>query len=111
MINLLIAAFIYIAGEIAAIGLFWQVRKHYAYKSETPNSAIIAGMLERFVIFTGLYMGVTQILAMFGALKIGTRVNKDKDDKKTSEYFVVGNLLSVLLALAYNWIYIRLHHH
>lgn len=40
--------------------------------------AIFKGILERLVLLVGLRMNYPQILIVFGAMKIGTRLSEDK---------------------------------
>lgn len=59
--------------------------------------------MERIIIAICLVIGVTPILIVFGALKIGTRL-KSPDDKIQNDYFLVGNLSSIFIAIVYMWI-------
>jgi len=52
-------------------------------------------------LFTGLLHGFPQILIAFGALKLGTRLYEDKESDISNSYFLVGNLISILLAMLY----------
>jgi hypothetical protein len=63
--------------------------------------AIIKGILERFVLFLGLANELQQALTLFGALKLGTRITSDKEHRVSNDYFWIGNLLSVLIAILY----------
>lgn len=55
----------------------------------------------RAVLYIGILHGFPQILIAFGALKIGTRLHEDKQNKISNDYFLVGNLISLLLAMLY----------
>ena len=57
---------------------------------------MILGVLERLFLYVGLIQGVEQSLILIGALKIGTRI-KNEEDKISNDYFLVGNIVSVLL--------------
>lgn len=57
------------------------------------------GLLERLIISTGLILGFSPILVVFGTVKLGTRF-KDTQDIK-NDYFLVGNFSSILLAMLY----------
>ncbi|MEY3442776.1 MAG: hypothetical protein RLZZ519_1057 [Bacteroidota bacterium] len=68
--------------------------------------ARLKGLLERLVLFLGLAAGIDQVLTLFSALKLGTHFLqkdlKETDSEKISkDYFLIGNLLSVLLSLIY----------
>jgi hypothetical protein len=74
------------------------------------TTARIKGLLERFTLFLGLAMGIEQVLTLFSALKLGTHflneTFKGTDHEKISkDYFLIGNLLSVLFALTYTLIW------
>jgi hypothetical protein len=43
---------------------------------------------------------MTSALTLLGALKIATRIN-DKEDKVSNDFFVIGNLISVLFGIGY----------
>lgn len=65
----------------------------------------LKGILERMVISIGLLSGYVHVLTFFGALKIATGLNSramDKDDPGHAwnmDYFLIGNLVSALLAI------------
>ncbi len=61
---------------------------------------VLKGILERLVIIIGLIAGYPQTIVAFGALKIGTRIKGDID-KVSNDYFLVGNLISILAAVSY----------
>jgi len=48
-----------------------------------------------------------QILVVFGALKIGTRL--DKSDAIKNDYFIIGNFSSILAALIYFAVHQSIH--
>ena len=78
-----------------------------APENDSPkNTAILMGLLERLALFLGLAMGVQQILTLFSALKLATHFLPDAlkgtdHEKVSKEYFFIGNITSVLLALGY----------
>ena len=94
---------IFAAGELISLWIFAVIRKLLApTESGTAGRASIAkGILERAVLFTGLLFGFPQILIAFAALKLGTRFSTEQQSKISNEYFLVGNLISILLALIY----------
>jgi hypothetical protein len=76
-----------------------------SHKGSVPE-----GMLERLTVLVGLLAGFPQILIAFGALKIGTRLTEEQNDRISNAYFLTGNLLSLLLAMTYAWaIHTMLH--
>ena len=96
---------IYIVEEIAALLIFFIVRRVFSNKSEPEQKSrpiiltVLKGMLERLFIYIGLILGYPQCLTVFAALKIGTRLEGAKSQHVSNDYFLVGNLISVLLAL------------
>jgi hypothetical protein len=61
---------------------------------------VLKGILERLLLIIGLMNGYPQVITAFAALKIGTRIN-DKEHKISNDYFLIGNLISLLAALGY----------
>ena len=88
---------IYVIGEMLSLAIFFLVTK--LFKRPLTISSVIRGALERLFLFIILLIELPQGLAFFGALKIATRL-KD-DDKISNDYFLVGNLLSVLIVIGY----------
>lgn len=68
------------------------------------NISTFKGIMERFIMATCLVIGVTPILIVFGALKIGTRL-KSPDDKIQNDYFLIGNLSSIFISVIYVYIF------
>lgn len=64
------------------------------------------GILERFVLFIALYCGFTPILVVFGALKLGTRL--DNKNAIGNDYFLIGNFSSILAAVLYTIILMKI---
>ena len=91
------------AGELISLFLFAGIRKWLApTESRSAGRASIAkGILERVLLFTGLLFGFPQVLIAFGALKLGTRLATEQKSTISNDYFLVGNLISILLALVY----------
>lgn len=88
---------IFMCGELAALLIFWLIVK--IFKRNWSLSGVLRGVLERAFLFIILLINLPQALAFFGALKIATRL-KD-DDKVSNDYFLVGNLISVLIVIGY----------
>lgn len=60
---------------------------------------MLKGILERLVIYVGILSGYPHTLTLFGALKIGTRIKNEHPI--SNDYYLIGNLMSVLLVLIY----------
>jgi hypothetical protein len=61
----------------------------------------VKGIVERLMMLTGLLAGFPHVLIAFSALKIGTRLRPDSDDAISNTYFLIGNLVSMLLTIVY----------
>ncbi len=97
------AAVVFVIGELVSLLIFAAVKKAIGPPKASPGRKASAakGKLERAVLFVGLLHGFPQILIAFGALKIGTRLHENRQTEISNNYFLVGNLLSVLLAMLY----------
>jgi uncharacterized membrane protein len=89
--------------ELCGLGLFPILRRYFQPSGSFSWFSVGKGAFERLVLLTGMTMGMTSVLILFGALKIGTRISqKDAEQESqqvSNDYFLVGNLLSVLLTL------------
>ncbi len=57
------------------------------------------GLIERlFLVFMLLAGFEGAAIVVFGAIKLGTRLDNDKDTKVSNDYFLIGNLLSIAAA-------------
>ncbi len=88
---------IYVVGELISLGVFFLITK--MFQRSLTLSSILRGALERGFLYIILLVNLPQGMAFFGALKIATRL-KD-DDKISNDYFLVGNLVSVLIVIGY----------
>lgn len=91
------------AGELISLFLFAFISKRLAptESNSSGRASIIKGILERVLLFTGLLFGFPQVLIAFGALKLGTILVTEQKNKISNDYFLVGNMVSILLALIY----------
>ncbi len=62
--------------------------------------AVIKGVMERLLLILGIMNGYPHVITAFAALKIGTRIN-DKEHKISNDYFLIGNLISLIAALGF----------
>lgn len=74
--------------------------------SEKPflflQMSVFKGVFERIVLSIGLILSFPTILIVFGTLKIATRF---KDEEMKNDYFLIGNVSSILLALFYYYLF------
>ncbi len=105
IVTLLNAALIFIAVEVLAnLTVFKLLNKRYEIISKQSGEKIppwFKGNIERLCLVTGICMTYPQILIAYGALKIGTKLggtSKGASDKTYTEYYLIGNLISILIA-------------
>lgn len=104
MISFATAALVIVFGEIISIPLFGLIertmpgsrREHLEIGLER-----LKGLLERAMIVAALLMDFPHILTLYGALKLANRLQIEEKGDEGKNYFLVGNLVSVLLALGY----------
>jgi len=91
-----------IAGELLIHLLFFLISKLIgkANKDRINVASILKGVLERIYVVATLTFNLTSALTLLGALKIATRI-KDTEDKVSNDFFLIGNLLSVLFGIGY----------
>jgi uncharacterized membrane protein len=101
MIALKIVAML-ILGELLIHVLFFSLSKFFGKdkKDKINGISIFKGVLERTFILVSFYFNMTSALTLLGALKIATRI-KDTEDKISNDFFLVGNLISVLFGIGY----------
>ena len=102
MILTLQLAGILVAGELVIHILLFLISKFIgkASKDKISRTSILKGLLERTFIVVSLYLNITQSLTLLGALKIATRI-KDGEDRVSNDFFLIGNLISVLFGIGY----------
>ena len=108
--QLIFFAVIFILGEGVAWGLFFVLRStmHEQEGGQPRLRAILKGIIERLMLTIGMINGFPQIIIAFGALKIATRLHDEKRDKEISnDYFLMGNFLSMLLAVLESAIFLN----
>ena len=108
---------IFLIGEILMNLTFFQYMKKYFKVEKTLGDELVSkflrfeistfkGLLERFVLYFALTINLTQILIVYGAIKIGTRF--EKNDKIKNDYFLIGNFSSIFISIVYYFIFTKL---
>ncbi len=94
---------VFLCGEILALIIFWALKKLMIPPQDgtVRKWAVTKGILERLMLLTGLLHEFPHILIAFGALKIGTRLREDQNSHISNDYYLLGNFISVLLAMIY----------
>ncbi len=107
--NYLVFILICLAGEVVFHLVFWTVGRIFAfeYKKGAIFREAFKGLLERLVLTAGIAHGIITVVIAFAGLKVatklslsGTEVAREKIERH-NDYFLVGNLLSILFALVY----------
>lgn len=90
------------AGEVIIHVLLYFISKMIGKTSRDriSGTSIFKGILERAFILVTLRFDLASSLTLLGALKIATRI-KDQEDKVSNDFFVIGNLISVLFGITY----------
>lgn len=93
-------------GEVAIHILFFTLSKIFGKdkKDKINGISIFKGVLERIFIVASFHFNMTSALTLLGALKIATRI-KDTEDKVSNDFFLVGNLVSVLFGIGYYFVW------
>jgi hypothetical protein len=118
MSTFLVYTLIYVIGELIALIVFQKLDRNFRKVSKPEGEKnikykfmwmpVFKGLLERFFIYVSLINDLHSALTVFGALKLGTRLEDDKKVKVSNDYFFVGNLISVLFALGYYFMAMKL---
>lgn len=100
---------LYIAVELLSnLTVFPLLNKVYGAKKESGEKMPpwLKGVVERICLVSGLLLTFPHVLVAFGALKIGTKLDRNEaETKKDTEYYLVGNLVSILIAFAFVFLY------
>ena len=104
---MLFISVIFLFQELTALLIFYFIRQYFQGQSSAKSTvtvhswlySVFKGILERLVIFIGMMNDLPYVLGFFGALKLGTRLDTDKNDRVTNDYFLIGNLVSILLVV------------
>lgn len=70
--------------------------------------SIVKGIFERFFLAVALINNLPHALTFFSALKLATRLKHDEpstDHNKFNDYYLMGNLASVMVAIFYCYAY------
>lgn len=92
---------IFLCQEVVALVVFPILARFMGPKADGWNpAAILKGILERLLLYVAFIHGYPQMLIAFGAMKLGTRLHPEKDADISNNYFLIGNFLSILFAMA-----------
>ena len=96
------------AGEIVIHFLFFVISRSIGKpnRDKINLATVLKGLLERTFVAVVLILGLASALTMLGALKIATRI-KDEESKVSNDFFLMGNLISVLFGIVYYMLYLE----
>jgi len=92
---------LYLVLETLTFLLFRTLDRFVFHLAPTPKVVAmntVKGVLEKVVVVVGLTLHLPHVLTMFGAIKVASSIGARRIDP---EYFVVGNFVSILIALLY----------
>lgn len=90
--------------EIFSAFLFHITAEFFYKKSKVEIKSIFKGVVERLFLFVSLANNYHHALTFFSAIKLATRlkdVEKPEDEDRFNDYYLIGNLVSVMLGIAY----------
>jgi len=111
MARLEIITGIFVVGEVVLAALFWAVANFFYRRSGLDARSIVKGVIERAFLFVTLVNGYPHALTFFSAVKLATRLKHEEsgeDRDRFNDYYLIGNLISVLAAIGYVGIWNRL---
>jgi hypothetical protein len=108
MPEFLILFLLFVITEVFIAFIFAVIAQVFYHTLGFNFKAIFKGMAERVFLFVMLVNGYTQALTFFSALKLATRLKHEEPKKDLdgfNDYYLLGNLLSVLVAIGYVYVY------
>ncbi|MDB4921817.1 hypothetical protein [Mucilaginibacter sp.] len=108
MPEFLILSLLFVITEVFIAFIFAAIAQIFYHQIGLNFKAIFKGIAERVFLFVTLTNGYTQALTFFSALKLATRLKHEEpkaDLDGFNDYYLIGNLLSVVVAIAYVYTY------
>jgi len=107
--NIIFIVVIIIIVEIVVAFVFSIIAQVFYKKSEIDIKSIFKGLAERLFLTLFLYNELPHALTFFSALKLATRLKHQdgnpNEGEKFNNYYLIGNLVSVSVALLYVFIW------
>lgn len=107
--KIIFIALIMLICEIILAFLFSLVAQLFYKKSQIDIKSILKGLSERLFLTIFMFNNLPHAITFFSALKLATRLKHDESNKgdteKFNNYYLIGNLISVTVALFYVWIW------
>jgi len=108
MAEFLILSILFFITEVFIAFVFAVIAQVFYHRIGFDFKAIFKGFAERMFLFITLASGYTQALTFFSALKLATRLKHEEPKASLdgfNDYYLLGNLLSVIVAIGYVYAY------
>jgi hypothetical protein len=106
--KIIFVALIMLICELTVAFIFAAIAQHFYKKSEIDFKSVVKGLIERLFLTLFMFNDLPHALTFFSALKLATRLKHDDSSGETerfNSYYLVGNLVSVSLALFYVFVW------
>lgn len=107
--NILYFISIFLVVEMILAFIFAAIAQIYYKKLGLDFRSIVKGLIERCFLIISLVNEFPHALTLFGALKVATRLkhtNEDStNDNSYNDFYLIGNLVSVMTAIGYVFLY------
>ncbi len=110
MSEFVILFLLFVVTEVFIAFIFAVIAQVFYHQIGLNFKAIFKGIMERLFLFVTLVNGYTQALTFFSALKLATRLKHEEpkaDLDGFNDYYLLGNLLSVVVAIGYVYTYLH----
>lgn len=104
---------LFIITEAILAFLFSVIAQVFYKKAGIDFRSIVKGAIERLFLSIALASDLTSALTFFSALKLATRLKHEEakeDHNKFNDYYLIGNLASVTVAILYVYLYKNFDH-
>lgn len=88
-------------GEIVLFAIFWLLGMYKNTRLKANLKSVAKGLFERGFLTLTFWLNFPVALVFFSALKLGTRLDEESQSKYSNDQFLIGNMLSVLVAIIY----------
>lgn len=106
--GIIVIGFLYVFAEITLAFIFSIIAQVYYKKLGMDFKSILKGALERLFLTISFIHDMAAALTFFSALKLATRLKHEEskeDHNKFNDYYLMGNLASVTMAVLYVYTY------
>ena len=101
----MMAFVILLISEIVLAFAFSAISQIFYKKLGLDFKSIVKGLFERLFLVVSLYFGYPHALTFFSAVKLATRLKHtekaESDQNKFNDFYLFGNFVSVIAAIAY----------